>query len=414
MMTKNSILSVYLRLSRTLLSVGCTAYELSLALLTFSRLSNQPKVQSLPFPNTIILSLETSNPDTVLDRFESKPLNARLLSGIEALLLKAKPSEFHVDHFLTSVDKLFDHPLRHRWLGLLACVVQCFATARFFGGDWAACVYAGVASALSYATFLYFSERKLNFFLLEILTAFVAGGVAMGASHLWGPTQTPLAMLCASVIWCIPGILMMVSFSNLFHGFITSALNYFAKTTLVLFALLLGLTPALLAVKDLVTASAISPEIDWVWAGLASLACAYRFEAVGKLLFSSFLLGAIGHGLRAVLLLCFGFDVVTATFLGALAVGLVVALLFSQNRLLIVYAITIGIIPLVPGALLLKAFHELMSIAMMGGQISSVVLTEGIGNLFQAIMQVVFLAIGGILPTTIWQWFIAQRASSKT
>jgi len=398
-------LHVYLQLSALLLSIGATAYEICICLEQLARLMHLPPVQALPLPNSITLSLKHEGKfQTAVERFEAKPYNAKFLTQLETEIFNKKPTK-SVAEFLQQAIDLAAQPRRHWLFALLACVIQCVATCRFFGGDWSACLGTAGASLVAFLAVRYFSNTNLNLLLMETVVTFLASVVAMGFTWLW-PSDTPLAMLFASIIWLVPGAVMMNSFSDLFHGFISSALHNFAKAWMILFAILLGFIPALLHVTNFDVAIAISPWKDWFWAGLASLACAYRFEAVGKLLITSFLLGAIGHGVRAVFILKWGFDPAIATFLAATGVGLAVVVLFWHNPLLLVYAATIGIIPLVPGALLLKAFYAVLHIAMQGENVSSLDVTQGLGLGVQAMVEVIALAIGGILPTTFFRWLM--------
>lgn len=405
----NLILALYLRLGALLLSVSASAYEVFLSFQQIAQRYSLPIASLLPFPNSLNVSFEEKNLFySATHCFEVAPLNAGFLARVEKLLFTNKTINIEgVETLLQQILILYQHPLRHWLLGLLMCVIQCVATCKFFGGDLPACVATAFAACVSFLAFRYFNRGKLNLLLLEVMVAFLASFVAVVVNYFW-PTHTALSMLFASIIWLVPGILMMDSFSDLFHGFINSALHNFTKAWMVIFALLLGLTPALLYLPTSAVAIAISPHTDWLWAGIASLACAYRFEAIGKLLGWGFFLGALGHGFRAVLVVHFAYDPVSATFLAASAVGIAVAILFWRNPLLIVYAATIGIIPLVPGAALLRAFYELLHIAMQGINTSPWQLSQGFGLMTQAIVEVMALAIGGILPTTLWRW-IYQR-----
>ncbi|OGT53182.1 MAG: hypothetical protein A3E84_00935 [Gammaproteobacteria bacterium RIFCSPHIGHO2_12_FULL_42_13] len=325
----DKILDIYLQLSVLLTSIGATAYEVTGCLSKLSHMIAFPLVHLSPLPNTISLSLKYENKFyTAIARFEQQPTNASLLTRIEKELFTVQKANQPLSTVFQQIMQLSQQPLRPWLCTLAACIIQCFATCRFFGGDWAASFGAGGAAFVSFATFRYFEKNKLNVLLLDSVVAFLSGVVAIliGGALL---SQTPLAMLFASIIWLVPGMAMMNSFSDLFHGYISSALHNFAKAWMIIFSLLLGLIPALMQVTNLTVALAISPWQDWFWAGLALLACAYRFEAIGKLLLSSFLLGAIGHGLRAVWILQLGYDPVTATFIAALGVGIAIKLYFG-------------------------------------------------------------------------------------
>lgn len=402
MMNPNEIIDVYLTLGILLQRLGTSAYALTQTFKTFEEKYDLPHAELMLNPHGLAVSIEVNHTFySGYRRFAGQDTSIRSVAELEKWLVsgnkKTKPSAKKI----LQVGSIVHPPMI---FALIACIIQCTATSQFFGGDLMAGIAAFCASGISFICYSYLGKNQLVLILRDFITALVAGIVGMTIGHCLG-TETPLALLAASIIWLVPGLMMMNGFSDFFHAYTLSALYQFAQAAMIVSALLLGLAPVLILIQPETVSSAISPYMDWIFSGIASLTCAYRFEARGKLLIMSFLLGALGHGSRALMILNLGLDVTTATLLAALWVGCGVAILYTRMsiQLMVTSIATIGVIPLVPGAALLKSVFGLIHIAT-DANISAPQVVETLSMTITSITQVAVLAIGGILPTTLLRW----------
>ncbi|MDP1614550.1 MAG: threonine/serine exporter family protein [Methylococcales bacterium] len=406
MMNPNEIIDIYLTLGILMQRLGTSAYALTQTFKKFEAKYDLPHAELMLNPHGLAVSIEVNNTFySGYRRFEGQDTNIRTVAELEKWLISANKKTKPTVKKILQVGSIIHAPM---FFALIACIIQCTATSQFFGGDFATGIAAFFASGISFICYSYLGKNQLVLILRDFITALVAGIVGMMIGYFLG-TETPLALLAASIIWLVPGLMMMNGFSDFFHAYTLSALYQFAQAVMIVSALLLGLAPVLILIQPESVSSAISPYMDWIFSGIASLACAYRFEARGKLLVISFLLGALSHGSRAVMILNFGLDVTTATLLAALLVGLSVAVLYTRTsiQLMVTSIATIGVIPLVPGAALLKSVFGLLHIST-DVNIGSADVIETLSMTITSVTQVAVLAIGGILPTTLLRWIFKR------
>src|SRR3990167_7143861 len=157
----DKILDIYLQLSVLLTRIGATAYEGTGCLSKLSHMIAFPLVHLSPLPNTISLSLKYENKFyTAIARFEQQPTNASLLTRIEKELFTVQKANQPLSTVFQQIMQLSQQPLRPWLCTLAACIIQCFATCRFFGGDWAASFGTAGAAFISFITFRYFERSE--------------------------------------------------------------------------------------------------------------------------------------------------------------------------------------------------------------------------------------------------------------
>ena len=135
-----------------------------------------------------------------------------------------------------------------RGVTVVAVGLACAAFCRLFGGDWAALAITGVAAAMAAWVRMWLNQRRVNYFLVVLITALVASGLA--GSALW-LSQTPQSALTAAVLLLVPGVPLINASGDILRGYISAGLAR-ATTSLVVFlgiALGLGIVIRLLQVQ---------------------------------------------------------------------------------------------------------------------------------------------------------------------
>ena len=135
-----------------------------------------------------------------------------------------------------------------RGVTVVAVGLACAAFCRLFGGDWAALAITGVAAAMAAWVRMWLNQRRVNYFLVVLITALVASGLA--GSALW-LSQTPQSALTAAVLLLVPGVPLINASVDILRGYISAGLAR-ATTSLVVFlgiALGLGIVIRLLQVQ---------------------------------------------------------------------------------------------------------------------------------------------------------------------
>jgi uncharacterized membrane protein YjjB (DUF3815 family) len=141
---------------------------------------------------------------------------------------------------------------------------------------------------------------------------------------------------------------------------------------------------------------------DIFWSGTAALGFAVLFNTPSRLLVGCFLCGAVGHGVRA-LLVSLGASVEFATLIGAASVGFLSVSLAARYRVpASVFAVT-GAIPLVPGVFAYKTIVSLLNVTSVAADHRLDLLIAAAMNGIQTTFVLSALAFGIAAPTLLFR-----------
>lgn len=140
--------------------------------------------------------------------------------------------------------KVFDRLVSAPYKGMfnLPFIVSC-ANASFcalFGGDWVAMAVVFVATFVGYVLKILLSEKGCDYRLTVILCAFVSTVLAAGDS-LFGLGSTPDIAVGTSVLYLVPGIPFINSFSDMLDRHYICAFGRLMNAVVLTFCLSIGL-----------------------------------------------------------------------------------------------------------------------------------------------------------------------------
>jgi uncharacterized membrane protein YjjP (DUF1212 family) len=131
-----------------------------------------------------------------------------------------------------------------RWVTVLMVGTACGAFSQLFGGDWRAFLVTSLAAGA--AQFVRQALLKQHFHLLIVVmvTSAVATLIA-SSSALWDLSQTPEAVLAASVLLLVPGVQLVNAAQDMIRGHVLPGITRGLNGLMIVLALSLGLVLAL-------------------------------------------------------------------------------------------------------------------------------------------------------------------------
>ena len=238
-----------------------------------------------------------------------------------------------------------------------AVALACASAAVLFGGGWRESLVALLAAGAAHLPRNWLTERIPNRSLVTGLVA--ALGTTLGlllANLLQAPLPAPA--LLGSVLFLVPGLLMVSSTSDLFRGDTISSLARAASAALVLVSIGAGVWLALLLSGAHVDLTPGQPPglPSALLAGLSASGFGMLFNVPRRALLFGALVGALAYLMR-LLALRLGLPLEAATFLGGTMIGLCGELLARLRHLPTTLFTIPGFIMLVPGT---TAFRSLI------------------------------------------------------
>lgn len=150
--------------------------------------------------------------------------------------------------FLEAVDRyntIINNDRQNRWLVLLLVVMANASFCCLFGGDIIAMTVVGLATLAGYYTKTYLLGHKVDARLVFIICSFISS--VIGATDmLFSLGSTPDIALGTSVLYLVPGIPYLNSFSDMLYRRYLSAFARFFDAVVLTICLSMGLCAGML------------------------------------------------------------------------------------------------------------------------------------------------------------------------
>jgi uncharacterized membrane protein YjjP (DUF1212 family) len=291
------------------------------------------------------------------------------MSAIEAvnhLVDEADGGRLRLDEARTALDAIEHQPPAYpRWLVVAGLGVTAASLARLFGGDWLACLAAGLAGAIGTRVRLELGRRHVN----PVLSAFVIAllsGIVGGVAVRFGASGTPALSLVAPAMILVPGVPLINGILDMIRNHVTMGLSRLGFAALVILAIALGVFAAarLTGIGVPVDAPALTIDVsqDAVFSALAAGGYALLFNVPPRMAWACGVCGVASHTLRT-LLFHFGLDLIAGTLIGALVVGFLAQGFARYFRAPTVALAFPGVVAMVPGAYAFRAVFGSLQIA---------------------------------------------------
>jgi uncharacterized membrane protein YjjP (DUF1212 family) len=166
-------------------------------------------------------------------------VNMNSLNEVEQWLGRFQQGQVTSGQLALELDRIAALPHHYsRPVTVVAIGLACAAFCRLFDGDWAALAITGVAAAVAAWVRMWLNQRKVNYFLVVLLTALAASLLA--GSALW-LSRTPPSALTAAVLLLVPGVPLINASVDILRGHISAGLARVTTSLVVFLGIALGL-----------------------------------------------------------------------------------------------------------------------------------------------------------------------------
>jgi len=325
--------------------------------------------------------------------------NAALQARVHAILRKLQAGQLDSaagQKLLYDVEATTPrHPL---WLRVVCLGVAAACLAMLLKADQGALIAAGISTGLGLAARHELARRHFNLLTLPLVAGFM-GAVCGGFAYRMGWTQTPALALIVPSLMLVPGPHLINSLLDLVDNHLTMSLArlWLAAGILVAsalgMALGIGLTLQELPQSSSHSASELNLVSDMVLAGLVTLGFALFYNTTWAHAAMAIVGGMIGHGTRY-LMLESGWSLITATFLGAFAVGLVSSVIVRLYQVPLAVVAFAGAVTMMPGVQIYRTVSGSLQLANQIGTADQALVALTLGSAAQACYVVLALGLG--------------------
>lgn len=196
------------------------------------------------------LMLTLTDPDgnhfySGLKRTTLPGVNFKILSGISRMSWRVVGEKWTLDQIEQEVERLVTLPHYRRWQVLLCVSLAGAAFCRLFGGHYPEMIFAFTATFLG----LYVRQESMRLKFNPYLCIFFASSVSSliaGTAVKWQIGASPEFALSTAVLYLIPGVPLINSFSDLIDGNIMNGVMRGINGLIISFAIASGLIVAFL------------------------------------------------------------------------------------------------------------------------------------------------------------------------
>lgn len=340
-------------------------------------------------------------------------VNMRMITHVHDAIRRLERREATLTTTIRTLERLAATPPHaNRWSAAGMLAVAAASLAGSFGGDGICAATVALATGLGVLVRQELARHRFNMFFLPFTAALLGallGGLVADAG--W-TTTSELCLLVPSLV-LVPGVHMLNAAYDLFENHMPIALARAALSLSILGAIAFGLILGAAATGKLVAVHSSAAVIPLgTGLGLAALASAgfgIYFNVPLRLLWACVLCGVAGNAVRyagADL----GLHLAWSTLCAAAVVGLLTVLLRERCHAPFA-AIAFGaVVPLVPGALVLRAASGTVQLVAAGPAASPLQLVETALAGLNASLVVLAIAVGLLTPVALVRRTPARHA----
>jgi uncharacterized membrane protein YjjB (DUF3815 family) len=304
-------------------------------------------------------------------------------------------------------------PAHSRWLAasMLGLAAACLAA--LLGADRGAAIVAGLSTALGLITRRELHRRQFSLLTLPFVAAFI--GAALGGLAIrFGWTKTLGLALIVPSLMLIPGPHLINGLFDLIDNYLPMSLARLGLATAIIVASALGIILGIeLTLPELPVAEQsggtdyLNVFSDMLLAGVVTCGFAMFYNAAWSQIGMAVVGGMVGHGLRYLVLEA-GYRLEVATFLGAMAVGLVSASIARSYKVPFAVIAFAGAVTMMPGLQMYRALGGAMKLAQFKSAVEQPELAGMLGDASQAFFVAGSLALGLVVAARATQQLFFQ------
>lgn len=241
------IADLLLEISSILMVSGANTNRANLSIDRFASALNC-EASSLISHKTIVLTLkdkETGLSFTKVQNIPSYAVNFSTISSMSLASWKAIHENWNIERIEEEVKLI---KMQKRYPRILVLVAVSLAGAGFcniFGGDYLNMIVAFTSTFIGLFFFQETSKKKYNVYIRVFLASFIASTLA-SICVVYGIGENPQTALATSVLFLIPGVALINSFTDLMDNNVLNGMVRFANGLMTVLVLSLGLFLAMI------------------------------------------------------------------------------------------------------------------------------------------------------------------------
>lgn len=177
---------------------------------------------------------------TSICKVKAMPISFNINTRLSELSWEIADGKVSFSEAVRRFDEIVSNDSQNCWVVLLLVTLANASFCRLFGGDFTAMAIVGVATAVGYFLKLTLLSRGVDMRVVFIACSFVSA--VLGATDvLFSLGDTPLIALGTSVLYLVPGIPFLNSFSDMLYRHYICAISRFTDAVVLTCCLSIGL-----------------------------------------------------------------------------------------------------------------------------------------------------------------------------
>ncbi len=291
-------------------------------------------------------------------------------------------------------------PAYPRAITAVALGLTAASLSKLFGGDWIVFLITFVAGICGTFIRQELGRRHANPFLVPFVAALISGiigGLGVRLSHVAAPA---LCLIAPGMI-IVPGVPLINGIWDTIRNHMTLGLSRLGFAGLVVLAIAFGLFVATMITGVRIPIDSPAPVLsvaeDALFSALAAIGYVFLFNVPVRLCWACVICGVCSHTLRTAVE-HFGIDIVTATLLGALAVGFLAQAFARWFRAPPAAFAFPGVVAMVPGSYAFRAIIGALQIAQAGADAPAPLIAETTSLTIASLLLTGAIAVGLAAP----------------
>ena len=233
--------------STRLLGCGATCIRLEKNVQRIA-LNYGKEIEITIMPRHVHLSVwdkEHPEPITAISSVQHAGISFNINTRLSELSWEIVDKKLNIDEAWKQFENITADDKQEKWLVLLLVTLANASFCRLFGGDIAAMLVVGVATFIGYCLKFILLAKSIDLRAVVLASSFVSS--VLGATDcLFAIGTTPQIALGSSVLYLIPGIPFLTSFSDMLYRYYTCAFSRFADAAVLTACLSVGLCGGML------------------------------------------------------------------------------------------------------------------------------------------------------------------------
>jgi uncharacterized membrane protein YjjP (DUF1212 family) len=244
--TLNDMGAVLLEIGTLLMSSGASTNRIRI---TVNRISEAFGYQTelLITQRALTISIKDQKNDhffSSLKRTSPHGVNFKVVSGISRMSWRVVEENWTIEQIKEEIKRLVALPSYPRWIVLSIVALAGASFCRLFGGNFQEMSITFVATFLGLMVRQETHKRKFNPYLCVFFASLVASMISGFFITMGAGTSEPA--FATSVLFLVPGVPLINSFTDLFDGNIQNGMVRGVNSLIIFFAIALGLLTAII------------------------------------------------------------------------------------------------------------------------------------------------------------------------